>query len=99
MQTYDFDDFITTIKYLDAEDILLTAKKRCVQLEKGWGRPNRKDALILIDKINGLISWIKTAEKPETLQPADFLKFKSIAENLVRKEQMSPEALKGFPVE
>jgi hypothetical protein len=96
MKNYDFDDFLNTIKHLDLTDALSAAQQRHRELVKTWGVPNRKEALILSDKINGVIYWLETGDQPTHMLPREFVKLKPLCENLIAKQQLKPGTLAVF---
>ena len=93
---YEFDSFLNIVKHLDLDDVIASANARYKQLQKGWGKPNKKDALILSDKIQAMIDLLKTGKRPEHVTDFDLQKLKPVCENLVAKKQIPPEVLKIF---
>ena len=96
---YDFDDFLTIIKFLDREDIIETAHNKHKRLDKASSLNKIDGALALQDKIQGLLYWIQTEKRPPTLSETEFAKFRPICERLITKGQMEAEALHVFDEE
>jgi len=93
---YDFEDFINVIKHLDSDDILLTARQKLVQLEKGSVRSKKEGAGDLIQKIKYLVSWVRTGKRPSRLADHEFVKLKPVCQSLVAKKQMDSQIIKQF---
>jgi hypothetical protein len=93
---YDFEDFLNVVKHLDQEDIMHVVSEKQEKLAKLSVRSKKEGASDLAEKINAFLFWLKTGKKPSKLSFPDFIKIKPLAESLIRKGQLKPEALKSF---
>ena len=93
---YDFDGFLSTIKYLDKEDILTAAYKKHKSLDKPSTMYSTKARLDFQSCISGLLFLLENNQKPETITDIEFAKLKPVCESLIRKEQMDADVIKLF---
>ncbi len=93
---HHFDDFLSSIKYLDKVDILETAYKRHKVLDKSTTSMTTENRLDLQNSIKDLLFWLEKNQRPAGLNDLNFAKFKPICENLIKKKQMEAEALTLF---
>ncbi len=99
---YDFQRFIESVKDLDYHEIILAAQRRCHELEaisygvKGAVRAREMGSTEVAEQLKGLLFWLRTMQKPAGLSDGHFASLRGLCENLVRKEQLKPEALNIF---
>lgn len=93
---YDFDTFLNSVKYLDRDDILTTAYARHKALDKNSTMFTTEARLDLQNSIGQLLYWLEKGECPPGMSDREFLKFKPLCENLVKKNQLEKTLLNVF---
>ncbi|MBL8030249.1 MAG: hypothetical protein JNN11_03300 [Candidatus Doudnabacteria bacterium] len=96
---YGFDAFLNSIKYLDKEDIVATAKKKIRLLDKPSTLYSLDYKAGLKNSLEGLLFWLEKNQRPTNISDASFQKFYDICKNLVRKEQLEKSSLDLFTKE
>ncbi len=94
--TFDFDNFLSAIKYLDKQDILNEAYKKHKLLDKPSSAYTTAQRLSLQHSISELLYWLETGARPEGINDMNFAKFKPVCENLIKKNEMKSETLGIF---
>lgn len=91
-----FDDFLSSIKYLDKQDILDTAYKKHQSLGKpSFGLTTRERAEFQ-QEVSDLLYLLETGQRSPDVSDRNFAKFKFICGNLVKKRQMDKSSLLLF---
>ncbi len=93
---YDFDDFLSAVKYLDKQDILDAAYKKHKLLDKPSTAYTTAQRLALQHSISELLYWIETGSRPVGINDQNFAKLKPICENLIRKNEIDAKLLAVF---
>ncbi len=93
---YDFDAFLSAIKYLDKEDILVAAYKKHKSLDKSSTMYTMEARLDLQNSVGDLLYFLEKNERPPNVKDYNFEKLKPICENLIKKGQMDAGAIKLF---
>jgi hypothetical protein len=93
---YDFDAFLSAVKYLDKEDILATAYKKHKFLDKPSSMYTLEARMELQNGVQSLLRWLETGQRAAGVSDANFAKLKPVCESLIRKGQLGPEAIALF---
>ena len=92
----DFDDFLSSVKYLDKQDILDMAYKKHKALDKHSTALTTAQRVEFQQSVSDLLYWLETSQRPATIDDRNFGKLKSICENLVKNNQMNQQTLSLF---
>jgi hypothetical protein len=93
---YDFDAFLSTIKYLDKEDILVAAYKKHKSLDKSSTMYTMEARLNFQKGLSGLLFFLENGERLPGLLDHEFASLKPVCESLIRKGQMDKDVIKLF---
>lgn len=93
---YDFDDFLSNVKYLDKQDILDTAYKNHKLLDKHSSSITTAQRMEFQRSLSNFLYWLETEKRPDNISDQDFTKFKFICDNLVKKQQLGKQNLLLF---
>ena len=93
---YDFDAFLSTIKYLDKEDILVAAYKKHKSLDKSSTMYTMEARLTFQKGVQQLLYFLENSEKPPGILDHEFARLKDVCASLIRKGQMEPKVLELF---
>jgi len=96
MTNYDFEDFLSSIRHLDRQDIHEIANKRFKELEKSKGVANKKEAIALAKQIEQFLYWLESGRRPPGIDKSEFMKFKPLCQNLIEKKQAKPSYITIF---
>lgn len=99
---YDFTAFIDRVKDMSYKDMLSAAEKALVSGEnnsrgrKMGARARQQGSLSLVDEVGEFIFFLRNGVKPFSVSELNWALYRTPIENLVRKGQMKPSALKVF---
>jgi len=99
---YDFKKFIEDIREKDYPEIVLAAERAAYEAErksfriKGSVKAREQGSLRYIDLLKKFLFFMNHGVKPAGITDWDFLMFRSVCENLVKKGQFKPEVLDIF---
>lgn len=92
----DFDDFLSSIKYLDKQDILNMAYKKHKLLDKHTTQLTTAQRTEFQHDISNLLYWLETGLRPTGITDQNFSKFQPLCGNLVKNQQMDASSLSLF---
>lgn len=92
----DFNNFLSSIKYLDRPDVLAIVEAYNKAIEKPSTKYDKTDRMELQKNSANLLYWMEYQTCPPDMSKQDFLKFKPLAENFVKKGQLEAGAMSVF---
>ena len=92
--TFNFIEFIDTVKDTDRLDIQRLAESEATEAEKiaqikGYGQN-------YAEVVRGFLYFMRYGQKPGGIEDEHFQMFRDVCEKLVAKKQLLPEVLKMF---
>ena len=99
---YDFGSFINRVKDSHQLEIIEAADKACRAPEsasygvKGAIKARQAGSTRYVESLKKFLGFMYTQLKPSGVSWGDFVQYKMVAENLVKKGEWKPEVLKLF---
>lgn len=92
----NFESFLVGISDLSYLEMIKEAELKCKLLENTKNRDLITQNYDIAEKIKNFLFWLRTGEKPYSLDKKTFLLIKPICKNLIDKGQLKNEAIEIF---